>query len=61
MPKPTDALFTPPSSYSPQKPIARLDLGFDSPSDDVLDADIFNMTGTGSLLSIVPDRQTIAF
>ncbi|CAN9139584.1 unnamed protein product [Alternaria alternata] len=43
-----DALFTPPSSYSPQKPIARLDLGFDSPSDDVLDADIFNMTGTGS-------------
>ncbi|KAF1937056.1 HLH transcription factor [Clathrospora elynae] len=48
MPKPTDALFTPPSSYSPQKTIARLDLGFDSPSDDVLDADIFNMTGTGS-------------
>jgi hypothetical protein len=43
-----DALFTPPSSYSPQKPIARLDLDFDSPSDDVLDADIFNMTGTGS-------------
>ncbi|KAF1834260.1 hypothetical protein BDW02DRAFT_598385 [Decorospora gaudefroyi] len=43
-----DALFTPPSSYSPQKPIARLDPGFDSPSDDVLDADIFNMTGTGS-------------
>ncbi|KAF2034812.1 HLH transcription factor-like protein [Setomelanomma holmii] len=43
-----DALFTPPSSYSPQKTIARLDLGLDSPSDDVLDADIFNMTGTGS-------------
>lgn len=43
-----DALFTPPSSYSPQKTLARLDLGLDSPSDDVLDADIFNMTGTGS-------------
>lgn len=43
-----DALFTPPSSYSPQKTIARLDLGLDSPSDDVLDADIFDMTGTGS-------------
>jgi hypothetical protein len=43
-----DALFTPPSSYSPQKTIARLDLGLESPSDDVLDADIFNMTGTGS-------------
>jgi hypothetical protein len=42
-----DALFTPPSSYSPQKTLARLDLGLDSP-DDVLDADIFNMTGTGS-------------
>ena len=27
---------------------SRLDLGLDSPSDDVLDADIFNMTGTGS-------------
>jgi hypothetical protein len=43
-----DSLFTPPSSYSPQKTITRLDLGLDSPSDDVLDADIFNMTGTGS-------------
>ena len=43
-----DALFTPPSSYSPQKTLARLDLGLDSPSDDVLDADIFNMLGTGS-------------
>jgi hypothetical protein len=43
-----DSLFTPPSSYSPQKTIARLDLGLDSPSDDVLDADIFDMTGTGS-------------
>ncbi|KAJ4372869.1 hypothetical protein N0V83_003160 [Neocucurbitaria cava] len=43
-----DSLFTPPSSYSPQKPFARLDLGLDSPSDDVLDADIFGMTGTGS-------------
>jgi hypothetical protein len=43
-----DALFTPPSSYSPQKTITRLDLGLDLPSDDVLDADIFNMTGTGS-------------
>lgn len=48
MPKPTDVLFTPPSSYSPQKTLARLDLGLDSPSDDVLDADIFGMTGTGS-------------
>ncbi|KAF2855928.1 HLH transcription factor-like protein [Plenodomus tracheiphilus IPT5] len=43
-----DSFFTPPSSYSPQKTLARLDLGLDSPSDDVLDADIFNMTGTGS-------------
>ncbi|CAO2650262.1 Nn.00g015540.m01.CDS01 [Neocucurbitaria sp. VM-36] len=43
-----DSLFTPPSSYSPQKSFARLDLGLDSPSDDVLDADIFGMTGTGS-------------
>jgi len=43
-----DSLFTPPSSYSPQKTITRLDLGLESPSDDVLDADIFNMTGTGS-------------
>ncbi|KAF1840665.1 uncharacterized protein K460DRAFT_295034 [Cucurbitaria berberidis CBS 394.84] len=43
-----DALFTPPSSYSPQKTFPRLDLGLDSPSDDVLDADIFGMTGTGS-------------
>lgn len=43
-----DALFTPPSSYSPQKTLSRLDLGLDSPSDDVLDADIFSMTGTGS-------------
>lgn len=43
-----DALFTPPSSYSPQKTLSRLDLGLDSPSDDVLDADIFDMTGTGS-------------
>lgn len=48
MPKPTDVLFTPPSSYSPQKTLARLDLRLDSPSDDVLDADIFGMTGTGS-------------
>jgi hypothetical protein len=43
-----DALFTPPSSYSPQKTLARLDLGLDSPSDDLLDADIFNMTGAAS-------------
>ncbi|KAF2131290.1 hypothetical protein P153DRAFT_335486 [Dothidotthia symphoricarpi CBS 119687] len=43
-----DALFTPPSSYSPQKTLARLDLRLDSPSDDALDADIFNMLGTGS-------------
>lgn len=43
-----DALFTPPSSYSPQKPLSRLDLRFDSHSDDSLDADIFNMAGTGS-------------
>jgi len=48
MPKPTDCFFTPPSSYSPQKTLARLDLGFDPPSDDVLDADIFDMTGTTS-------------
>ncbi|KAF2276128.1 uncharacterized protein EI97DRAFT_50048 [Westerdykella ornata] len=46
-----DALFTPPSSYSPQKTLARLDLRFDSNSDDSLDGDIFNMNtmaGTGS-------------
>jgi hypothetical protein len=43
-----DIIFTPPSSYSPQKTLARLDLGLDSPSDDVLDADIFGMNGTGS-------------
>ncbi|CAI6253701.1 unnamed protein product [Periconia digitata] len=48
MPAPTDALFTPPSSYSPQKTFSRLDPQFDSHSDDSLDADIFNMTGTGS-------------
>lgn len=48
MPAPTDALFTPPSSYSPQKTLSRLDLGLDSHSDDSLDADIFNMAGTGS-------------
>lgn len=43
-----DALFTPPSSYSPKNTLGRLDLALDSPSDDVLDADIFNMIGTGS-------------
>jgi hypothetical protein len=43
-----DALFTPPSSYSPQKTLARLDFRLDSHSDDALDADIFNMVGTGS-------------
>ncbi|KAF2686611.1 hypothetical protein K458DRAFT_298197 [Lentithecium fluviatile CBS 122367] len=43
-----DALFTPPSSYSPQKTLSRLDLRLDSHSDDSLDADIFNMAGTGS-------------
>jgi hypothetical protein len=48
MPAPTDALFTPPSSYSPQKTLSRLDLRLDSHSDDSLDADIFNMAGTGS-------------
>ncbi|KAF2639779.1 HLH transcription factor-like protein [Massarina eburnea CBS 473.64] len=48
MPAPTDALFTPPPSYSPQKTLSRLDLQFDSRSDDSLDADIFNMAGTGS-------------
>jgi hypothetical protein len=43
-----DALFTPPSSYSPQKTLSRLDLRLDSHSDDSLDVDIFNMAGTGS-------------
>src|SRR5690242_615090 len=43
-----DALFTPPSSYSPQKTLARLDLRLDTHPDDTLDADIFNMLGTGS-------------
>lgn len=43
-----DSLFTPPSSYSPQKTLSRLDLRLDSPSDDSLDADIFNMAGTAS-------------
>ena len=43
-----DALFTPPSSYSPQKTLARLDLRLDTHSDDSLDADIFNMLGSGS-------------
>jgi hypothetical protein len=43
-----DALFTPPSSYSPQKTLSRLDLRLDSHSDDSLDLDIFNMAGTGS-------------
>ncbi|KAF2240534.1 hypothetical protein BU26DRAFT_544981 [Trematosphaeria pertusa] len=43
-----DSLFTPPSSYSPQKTLSRLDLRLDSHSDDNLDADIFNMAGTGS-------------
>ncbi|KAF2866684.1 HLH transcription factor [Massariosphaeria phaeospora] len=48
MPQPTDAFFTPPSSYSPQKSLSRLDLRLDSHSDDSLDLEIFNMTGTGS-------------
>lgn len=44
-----DALITPPSSYSPQKTLSKLDLRFDPHSDDTLDADIFNnMAGTGS-------------
>jgi hypothetical protein len=43
-----DSLFTPPPSYSPQKTLSRLDLQFDSRSDDSLDVDIFNMAGTGS-------------
>ncbi|ORY02380.1 hypothetical protein BCR34DRAFT_493234 [Clohesyomyces aquaticus] len=47
-----DALFTPPSSYSPQKTISRLDLRLDSHSDDSLDTDLFgngvSMAGTGS-------------
>ncbi|KAF2189429.1 hypothetical protein K469DRAFT_39886 [Zopfia rhizophila CBS 207.26] len=52
MPVSTDAFFTPPSSYSPQKTLSKLDLRLDTHSDDNLDADIFsngvNMTGTGS-------------
>ena len=48
MPAPTDSLFTPPSSYSPQKTLSRLDLRLDLHSDDSLDPDIFNMAGTGS-------------
>ncbi|KAF2729790.1 hypothetical protein EJ04DRAFT_446545 [Polyplosphaeria fusca] len=45
-----DAFLTPPSSYSPQKTISRLDPRFDPHSDDTLDADIFgnSMAGTGS-------------
>ncbi|KAF2463229.1 uncharacterized protein BDR25DRAFT_338024 [Lindgomyces ingoldianus] len=47
-----DALFTPPSSYSPQKTLSRLDLRLDSHSDDSLDTDLFgngvSMAGTGS-------------
>lgn len=43
-----DSLFTPPSSYSPQKTLSRLDFRLDSLSDDTLDADIFNMAGSGS-------------
>jgi hypothetical protein len=43
-----DSFFTPPSSYSPQKTLSRLDLRLDCHSDDSLDADIFNMAGTGS-------------
>jgi hypothetical protein len=43
-------LFTPPSSYSPQKTLSRLDLRLDSQSDDSLDGDIFTMNNlaTGS-------------
>ncbi|KAK7193350.1 helix-loop-helix DNA-binding domain-containing protein [Paraphaeosphaeria sporulosa] len=43
-----DALFTPPSSYSPQKTLSRLDFRPDPFSDDTLDPDIFNMAGSGS-------------
>jgi hypothetical protein len=43
-----DALFTPPSSYSPQKTLSRLDFRPDPFSDDALDADIFNLAGSGS-------------
>ncbi|PSN59704.1 hypothetical protein BS50DRAFT_594357 [Corynespora cassiicola Philippines] len=43
-----DALFTPPSSYSPQKTLSRLDHRLDSHSDDALDADIFGNMATGS-------------
>ena len=42
-----DTLFTPPSSYSPQKTLSRLDVLPDPFSDDTLD-DIFNMAGSGS-------------
>ncbi|KAF2120569.1 HLH transcription factor [Lophiotrema nucula] len=50
MPVTTDAFPTPPSSYSPQKTLSRLDLRFDPHSDDTLDNDIFSnsMAGTGS-------------
>ncbi|KAF2018866.1 hypothetical protein BU24DRAFT_341379 [Aaosphaeria arxii CBS 175.79] len=43
-----DPLFTPPSSYSPQKTLSRLDPRFDS--DDILDDNFFSnsMAGTGS-------------
>lgn len=43
-----DSLFTPPSSYSPQKTLSRLDFRQDLYSDDTLDPDIFNMAGSGS-------------
>lgn len=56
MPAPTDALFTPPSSYSPQKTLSRLDLGLDALSDDSLDVDIFNMAGTGSPIPFIKEE-----
>ncbi|KAF2003336.1 hypothetical protein P154DRAFT_429115 [Amniculicola lignicola CBS 123094] len=44
-----DGLFTPPSSYSPQKTLSRLDLRLDPYSNDTLDAEIFNnMANTAS-------------
>lgn len=46
-----DALFTPPSSYSPQKTLSRLDLRLDTHSDDNLDGGLFdmnNLNGTNS-------------
>jgi hypothetical protein len=49
-----DALFTPPSSYSPQKTLSRLDLRLDTHSDDSLDGDIFNMNNMAGTDSPTP-------